>query len=176
MTKAHSTQNPERPIPQWQRPARLVLRRLRLLSLRAKYRGPWATGKEFAIGAGAVLATRGPILIGDRVGIARNFHLETALKVGNDVLISSNVSMIGNDHDFSDPTLSVFTGRRLPQAAIVLEGDNLIGFGATIIGDVRIGKGAIVGARSVVTRDVPPNTIVAGVPARAIRQRQTPPS
>jgi acetyltransferase-like isoleucine patch superfamily enzyme len=151
---------------------RLAVRWLRLLSLRAQYRGPWSAGEEFAIGAGAVLATQGPIFVGDRVGIARNFHLETALRAGNDVLISSNVSMIGNDHDFSDPTVTVFTSQRLPQATIVLEGDNLIGFGATIIGDVRVGKGAIVGARSVVTRDIPPNTIVAGVPARVIRHRQ----
>jgi acetyltransferase-like isoleucine patch superfamily enzyme len=91
--------------------------------------------------------------------------------VGDDVLISSNVAIIGNDHDFSDPSLTVFSGGRLATSTVVIEGDTLVGFGSTIIGNLRVGRGAIVGARSVVTRDVEPDTIVAGVPARVIRKR-----
>ena len=46
-----------------------------------------------------------------------------------------------------------------------------IGSGAVILGGVTIGAGALVGAGAVVTKDVPPNTVVAGVPARLMRQR-----
>ena len=54
---------------------------------------------------------------------------------------------------------------------IVIENDVWIGYEAVILSGVTIGDGAIVGARAVVTKDVPPYTIVAGVPARPIRKR-----
>jgi acetyltransferase-like isoleucine patch superfamily enzyme len=123
------------------------------------------------VGAGAVLATPGPVTFGDRVQIGRSFHPEPSLIVGDDVLISCNVAIIGDDHDFSDPSLTVSSDGRLATSTVVIEGDTLVGFGSTIIGSLRIGRAAIVGARSVVTRDVEPNTIVAGVPARVIRKR-----
>jgi UDP-2-acetamido-3-amino-2,3-dideoxy-glucuronate N-acetyltransferase len=51
-----------------------------------------------------------------------------------------------------------------------------IGSGATILANVTIGEGALIGAGSVVTRDVPANTIVAGCPARLLRSLDTVPS
>lgn len=54
---------------------------------------------------------------------------------------------------------------------IVIGNDVWIGFEAVIMAGVHIGNGAIIGARAVVTRDVPPYTIVGGVPARTIRKR-----
>lgn len=54
---------------------------------------------------------------------------------------------------------------------IVIGNDVWIGFEAVVMAGVRIGDGAIVGARAVVTKDVPPYTIVGGVPARPIRRR-----
>jgi acetyltransferase-like isoleucine patch superfamily enzyme len=53
---------------------------------------------------------------------------------------------------------------------VVIEDDVLVGHGATILQGVRIGKGSIVAARAVVHHDVPPRTIVAGVPANRIRE------
>ncbi|HDZ2730741.1 TPA: transferase, partial [Klebsiella pneumoniae] len=63
-----------------------------------------------------------------------------------------------------------FSGRNKP-ATIVLEGDNFIGFGSVILGNVTIGKGAIVAACSFVNKDVPPNSVVGGVPAKVLRNR-----
>ena len=54
---------------------------------------------------------------------------------------------------------------------IVIGSDVWIGYEAVILQGVQVGDGAIIGARAVVTRDVPPYTVVAGVPARAIKQR-----
>lgn len=87
------------------------------------------------------------------------------------MLISSGVSFVGNDHRFDIPGKSIIWGGRLPASTIIVEGDNLIGFGVTIVGDVRIGKGAIVGAGAVVTRDLPPGMICVGVPAKPIKPR-----
>jgi acetyltransferase-like isoleucine patch superfamily enzyme len=164
---------PDRPVPEWQAAFRAHVRRARVLGLRLQYRGAWRVGDQFSIGARAVLATPGPILLGDRVHIGRDFHLETALTAGDDILISSNVALIGNDHDFRDPARTIYNGGRLPSSSVVLEGDNLLGFRCVIIGNVTIGQGAIVGAGSVVTRDVPRDAIVAGVPARKIGERRS---
>lgn len=165
--------DPQRPVGRGLRRLRAAVHTARRVRARVLYRGELTIGSDFRLGSGAVLATTGPVVIGDRVGIARNFHVETSLRVGDDVLVSSNVSLIGNDHDFSAEDRTVFLGGRNPQASVVIEGDNLIGFGATVIGDVTIGRGAIVGARSVVTRDVPPDCIVVGSPARVLRRRRT---
>jgi acetyltransferase-like isoleucine patch superfamily enzyme len=62
-------------------------------------------------------------------------------------------------------------GHRVERGDIVVGNDVWIGFGATVLGGVTIGDGAVIGAQSVVTRDVPPYTIVAGNPARVIRTR-----
>jgi acetyltransferase-like isoleucine patch superfamily enzyme len=58
---------------------------------------------------------------------------------------------------------------------VTIEDDAWIGSGAVILPGVRIGRGAVVGANSVVTEDVPPLTVVAGLPARPIRQLPPPP-
>jgi acetyltransferase-like isoleucine patch superfamily enzyme len=59
----------------------------------------------------------------------------------------------------------------LIQAPVVIENNVWIGSGAIILPGVQIRQGSIVGSGSVVTRDVPENTIVVGVPARAIRRK-----
>lgn len=152
--------------------AKGVVARLRILRTRLRYHGVMRHGSGFRIGAGAVLSTPGPINFGDRVRIARNLHVETTLTVGDDVFISSNVAFIGDDHPFdaSDAVITSFAPRR--PAHVTVGSDCLIGFGALILGDCHIGDGAIVGAGSVVTKDVPTNAVVAGIPARVLRMRR----
>ncbi len=54
----------------------------------------------------------------------------------------------------------------------VIEDDVQIGVGAKVLGPVRVGRGAIVGANAVVLHDVPPGAVVAGIPARILRRRE----
>lgn len=163
---------PERRLPIGLALLRAPLTKLRLLLARVKFRGELRHGADFRIGANAVFASEGPISFGDRVRIARGLHVETALTVGSDVLISSNVAFVGNDHPFDSSGIPITQFARASQSHIMVGSDCLIGYGATIVGDVSIGTGAIVGARAVVTKDVPPNSVVVGVPARIIRQRR----
>lgn len=87
------------------------------------------------------------------------------VSIGDEALIGPNVSLITSGHPVS-PTrrLSALTGRPITVARNVW-----IGAGATVIGGVTIGEHSVVAAGSVVTRDVPPNTLVGGNPAAVIR-------
>ena len=95
--------------------------------------------------------------------------LDTCLvTIGARTLIASNVSLYSGTHPL-DP--DVRNGTRGPELGkeIHIEEDCWIGGNVTILPGVRIGKGSVVGAASVVTKDVPPYTIVAGNPARKIK-------
>jgi acetyltransferase-like isoleucine patch superfamily enzyme len=107
------------------------------------------------------------IRIGRNVFVNQNctFYDLGGLDIGDDVLIGPNVSIITSGHPL-EPSLrrSVTTGK-----PIVIERNVWIAAGATIIGGVTVGENSVVAAGSVVTRDVPPNTLVGGNPAKLIR-------
>jgi acetyltransferase-like isoleucine patch superfamily enzyme len=69
------------------------------------------------------------------------------------------------------PAAAAIRGHPRTKGDVAVGNDVWIGFGATIMSGVRIGDGAVVGARALVSKDVPPYAIVAGNPARAIRYR-----
>lgn len=111
------------------------------------------------------------IELGSFVSIGKNFTCEVDLRVGSHVLISSNVAVVGRDHPFDDPAFTVYSHPRTDEALVEIGSDVLIGFGTIVVGSVKIGNGCIVGAGSVVTKELPPYTVCAGVPARPIRDR-----
>jgi len=87
------------------------------------------------------------------------------LTVGDRVTISPNVTLLCSMHP-ENSKLSKLYGKIEP---IIIDDDAWIGAGAIIMVGVRVHKCSIVGAGAVVTKDVPPNTVVAGVPARPIK-------
>lgn len=114
------------------------------------------------------------IHIGDRVGVGFNCFFLCKCKVGNDVLIASNCHFVNRtDHRYDIIGKSIWDSGRGAASGIVVEDDVWIGQSATILAPVVIGRGAIVAAGSVVTRDVPAYSIVAGNPARVIKMRFT---
>lgn len=136
-----------------------------------------------SVGRGATFYPRvsirgcGRLAIGDHCSINSGviFGLTCDLSLGNNVLVGDNVSFRTADHEFSDPARPmVEQGER--RASIVVEDDVWIGANATVLRGVRIGRGAIVGANAVVTRDVEPFAIVGGVPARPIGSRVAAPA
>ncbi len=93
------------------------------------------------------------------------------VQLGRYVMFGPYVAIVGNDHVTSVPGVPIiFSGRPAPLPTVI-EDDAWVGFGAIIMAGVRIGRGAIVGAGSVVTKDVPPYEVHAGVPAKKIRDR-----
>lgn len=107
------------------------------------------------------------ITVGKRVFINTgcHFHDQGGIVLGDGALLGSNVVLTTVNHDFDPEKRS--TAYPSP---IVLGKNVWIGASVTVVPGVCIGDGAIVGAGAVVTKDVPPNTIVAGVPARIIRE------
>lgn len=93
--------------------------------------------------------------------------------LGRYVMLGPRVAVVGSDHQFSRPMVPIIFSGRPTVPPTVIEDDVWVGFGATILAGVRIGRGAIVGAGAVVTKDVPPFEIRAGVPAKKIGERFT---
>jgi len=92
------------------------------------------------------------------------------IEIGNDVLIAGHVYIHSSNHRFSDPSIPIRLQGNIPNT-VRIDDDVWIGANATILPGVHIGKGAVVGGGAVVTKDVMPYTVVAGVPARVIRMR-----
>ena len=111
-------------------------------------------------------------LIADKYSfIGKNCIIGPKVKIGRYSMLANNVSVIGGDHIYSNPNKPIiFSGRPVLQKTII--GDDVwIGAFSIIMSGVEIGDGAIVGAGSVVTKNIQPYSIYAGVPAKFIRMR-----
>ncbi len=115
------------------------------------------------------------ITIGDETTIEPYSHLGAAseITIGRSVLIASHVYITDHDHTFDD--LDRYVGSQPLQVAPVRIGDFAwLGENVMALKGVTIGHHAIIGANSVVTRDIPPYAVAVGSPARVIRMRSAP--
>ncbi|MDR6499207.1 sugar O-acetyltransferase [Burkholderia sp. MS455] len=105
--------------------------------------------------------------IGRNVFVNQNctFYDLGGLEIGDDVMIGPNVSLITSGHPVEPSRRRDFVVAK----PIAIERNVWVGAGATIIGGVTVGEHSVVAAGAVVTRDVPPNTLVGGNPATVIR-------
>jgi acetyltransferase-like isoleucine patch superfamily enzyme len=112
-------------------------------------------GRFAYVGAGGLL--NGPVVVGDLVMISTGFRL------------------IGLDHQFDDPHTPIrLNFPKTARPSTVIEADVWIGHGVTMIEGVTVGRGSVIAAGAVVTKSIPPYSIVGGVPAHLIRQRFSP--
>lgn len=112
--------------------------------------------------------------IGDNVGIAQNCFIQVRGKViiGNDVIFGPGVSIFSENHNYENPDLPVVVQGET-RKGVVIEDGVWIGSQAVVLDGVRIHKNSIVAAGSIVNKDVPAYSIVAGVPAKIIRNRKS---
>lgn len=112
------------------------------------------------------------VSFGNNVQFGYNCVIACDIEFGNSILCAKNVSFVGkDDHTVDVPGRLIWNSPRGDTKKIYIGNDVWIGHGAIILGGVHIGDGAIVAAGAVVTKDVEPCTIVAGNPARKIRDR-----
>lgn len=137
----------------------------------------------------------GPVIIGNRTCIHRDTIIETghggSLKIGNDtsiqprcqfsaykgsIIIGHNVQIAPNcafypyNHGFAVDGL-IKNQPLQTKGGITIEDDVWLGFGVIVLDGVKIGTGAVIGAGSVVTHDIPDGAIAVGVPARVVKMR-----
>lgn len=110
--------------------------------------------------------------IGDRSGIGENSELYGDITIGSDVMMGTNCIIYTQNHVFSDTTKPMKLQGFSDPKPVIIGDDVWIGGRVTILPGVNIGNGSIVGAGAVVTKNVPPYSIVAGNPAKIIKYRK----
>jgi acetyltransferase-like isoleucine patch superfamily enzyme len=114
------------------------------------------------------------LFIGNNTNIEQNVHIvcHSRIRIGNDVSITGNCAIVDVTHPYSDINNRVKIGARIQDDDSFVEiGDgSWIGYGSVILPNVRIGKYVVVGANSVVVKDIPDYSIAAGSPAKVIKQ------
>ena len=106
------------------------------------------------------------------MGIGSGCMILSDIQIGNKVLIAPDVAFINSDdHSFDVVGKTIWDSGRGDKYRILVEDDVWIGYRAIIMAPSNVGRGSIVAAGAVVNRDVPPYSIVAGVPAKVIKMR-----
>lgn len=119
-------------------------------------------------------AVGGRIVVGHDTAFNSDVHLNSSvggmIEIGNYCLIGPRVIFRTASHNFRDKSVMIrYQGHKIGN--IILEEDVWIGTGALLLGGITIGKGAVVGAGAVVTKDIPPFSIAVGVPAVVVAMR-----
>lgn len=129
-------------------------------------------GERVTLRRGVVIAGNGLLAIGDGTTINEGCRISAFhdVRIGAGCLFAPCVSVLDIDHSF-DTRAVPLKDQGYRTAPVVIGDEAWLGANAVVLRGVRIGRGAIVGANSVVTRDVPDYAIVGGVPARLLRMR-----
>ncbi len=144
------------------------------MGARVRFWGPVRVfiGSHSALFDDVILSGVGEIHIGDRSTIGHNSVLVSRerIQIGSDCMLAAFCYVLDVDHEFADPEKPI-PQQGLRIKPVIVGNDVWVGAGTFILRGVTIGDGAVVAANSVVTEDVPPYTVVAGCPARVIKQR-----
>lgn len=135
-------------------------------------------GERVTIWSGARMTAVNPdpsrtlITIGEGTSLHPNVHISGArqVSIGRRVLVAANCYITDHDHDWLDPEDPIRFNSRLLATPTRIGDDCWLGEKVAVLRGVTIGRGCIIGAHSVVTRDLPERTVAVGAPARVIRR------
>lgn len=138
-------------------------------------RYPWVKYQGFVrVMGGTHFAQHMDVVIGNNVQFGNGCNVASNVHFGDNVLMAGNVQFVGrHDHTFSTPGVTIWDGERGENGTTLVEDDVWLGASVIVISGVTIGRGSIVAAGSVVTGDIPPCEIWAGVPAKKVKDRFT---
>ena len=120
-----------------------------------------------------LVASEGSLHIGIGTSIHRGCQIESykaPIWIGSGVEIAARCAFHSFDHGIAT-NRTIHEQPLTTKGPIIIEDEAWLGYGVIVLSGVRIGKGAVIGAGSVVTKDVPAGAIVVGVPARVVRMR-----
>lgn len=130
----------------------------------AKFTTIQCTGVIRSLGVGLKIGNN------SAVGAYSFLGAQGGITIGNDVIIGPRVNFHSENHNYDDPNIAIRLQGETRQG-IVVEDNCWVGAGSIFLDGVHVGTGSVVAAGSVVTKNVPPYSIVAGSPARVIKKR-----
>lgn len=128
-------------------------------------------GEEVIVKQKVYFGSGSDIFIGDRSQLGHNARIDHDTVIGSDVIMGPDVVIMSSSHAFENITLPINMQGAMAKRPVYIGNDVWIGTRVIILPGVKIGDGAVVGAGSVVTNDIPPLAVVAGVPAGILRYR-----
>jgi GT2 family glycosyltransferase/carbonic anhydrase/acetyltransferase-like protein (isoleucine patch superfamily) len=157
----------------YRRPASLVVGPRAVINdgvLLRLWGGRLVVGSGALVRHGASLTVKGLLDIAPRANVSRDaqLHADGTMRIGFGVTVAERVTVVDTTHTFDDVPTQIFD-KPVTQADVTLEPCCFVGAGSTVNPGVTIGRSAVVGALSVVTRDVPECMLVAGSPAEPVR-------
>jgi len=111
------------------------------------------------------------VTIGEHCHINENVFIQGA-NIGNYVMIAPNVTLLNSLHNYQNIDIPMIKQGGVENLNSTIEDDVWIGRNVIIMPNITIGKGSVVGAGSIVTKDVEPYSVVGGVPAKLIKRRK----
>lgn len=126
-------------------------------------------GKNVNIEKGAQFSTE--ISLGDNSGIGVNAQISSEVTIGNDVMMGPYCLIYTSNHCADRTDIPMWKQGFTKVKPVVIGDDVWIGARVTILPGVHIGKGSVIGAGSVVTKDVPEYSVVGGNPAKVLKSR-----
>jgi maltose O-acetyltransferase len=128
-------------------------------------------GVDVNIEKGARFGSGKGVRVGNRSALGLDCLVIGPLVVGDDVMMGPRCCMLGSSHNTASTGVPMNQQGFLPDRAVVIEDDVWIGANVTVLPGRTIGRGSIVGAGSVITRDVPAYSVVGGNPAQVVASR-----
>ena len=128
-------------------------------------------GKKVNIEKGAIFSAK--VSLGDFSGIGMNSRINGDCSIGDYVMMGCDVVVITRNHAFDRTDIPMMHQGFEEERPVVIGNDVWIGDRVIIMPGVHVGDGSIIAAGAVVTHDVPPYTIVGGVPAKVIKSRES---
>lgn len=126
-------------------------------------------GENVSIGRNCSFGGLGRIILSSRVVLNRDTHLDSAclIEIGENTLVGPDCYFVDSNHI---PTVSDELISSVIESQSIVVGKNVwLGRGVTVLCGVKIGDNSVIGAGSVVTNEIPPSVIAAGVPARILK-------
>lgn len=132
-----------------------------------------SAGYGINIEKGARFGSGSQVSLGNRSGIGAFAELVGAVEIGDQVMMGPEVLVMTQNHCIDRTDIPMMVQGLTESRQVVIEDDVWIGARAVIMPGVRVGRGSVVAAGAIVTKSVPPMSIVGGNPARVIRSRLT---